>query len=747
MCVLIMLSRITVSRIFSFSYASKMDGSSAPAAPPPSAKRPTPDFRPIRIDNWGVFLLQKLHNFYRREEACDLELVLSSGGRGAKSVRVHSSVLHVCTDYFKIELERQKTPGRVTLPESVSADSLMPIVQFLYTGKLSLNQGNFEAIYRSGKLLGLDMLTKLMESQLQQCLPNKKFPVNGKNFALPDLMEDSSATATESRTGGVESNGEAVKEETRGRNSVDQNGRKKFNYSKVIECRQNPNPVKSIYTTDPVKKLTTSDVFLKYSKKAATSSTSAPSAAPVPPSDNTKVIMDLIKKNPQLINDEKPTKLKIKQKSANGHERLVSVTVRVQPGPDGRKNIQIVQSPNYDADPVRPEGPWTCNKCVTNGKVLEFDSYASCRVHMTEAHKATFDANTCDRCGERGADMRQLAKHRLEKHSIPLPDGMKLEDCATEEKPPEINLLTGLSKKKATKKKFSYKKARWGSGGGDGDEAGTCPNNGEQVQSADDMEGIGSLSDDTDSDHVDTLVRNLESLERQQRQQQPTDMDTSTFVNCSLTNMPFLFSDPQTTPAAATGTTSTTALPNFQEVRNGLAMTNPSMVTGQQSTAAAAAAAAALLQNEPVQVLNLAVPVNGDDSLMDPTQQAIFIFSDEQGQYFFDSTATTPAAGYGVGQSYPMDYQMSTPASQVPQASQQHQPQQPSVFLPSGPLPSMADFGQQLFLSPTTAATSVNSQPQPQQPQQQQQSVQIPTFTLPPLEQCDIMRDLVNLTE
>ena len=117
------------------------------------------DLKSIQVNNWGGVLLKKLHNSYRREESCDLELVLEHDN---KSVRVHAPILNVCTEYFKIQGERQGTPGKVILPENVGAAPLLAIVQFLYTGHLSLTADNFESIRCTATILGLDVLTNLM---------------------------------------------------------------------------------------------------------------------------------------------------------------------------------------------------------------------------------------------------------------------------------------------------------------------------------------------------------------------------------------------------------------------------------------------------------------------------------------------------------------------------------------------------------------------------------------------------------
>ena len=35
---------------------------------------PKKNFQPIRVDNWGIFLLSRLQNYFTKKELCDLTL-------------------------------------------------------------------------------------------------------------------------------------------------------------------------------------------------------------------------------------------------------------------------------------------------------------------------------------------------------------------------------------------------------------------------------------------------------------------------------------------------------------------------------------------------------------------------------------------------------------------------------------------------------------------------------------------------
>ncbi len=72
----------------------------------PAFKSPAPvkrHFRPIKVDNWGIFLLGRLQAYFQKKEHCDLTLRFPA--RNAQ-IKVHRLVVNACTDYFS-SLEQQ----------------------------------------------------------------------------------------------------------------------------------------------------------------------------------------------------------------------------------------------------------------------------------------------------------------------------------------------------------------------------------------------------------------------------------------------------------------------------------------------------------------------------------------------------------------------------------------------------------------------------------------------------------------
>ena len=139
-------------------------------------------FKPIRVDNWGIFLLNRLQSYFQKREFCDLTIRFPSKNA---QIKVHSLVVNSCTDFFaKMEREGRVVDGVLNLPEEFGPDSVAPIIRFMYTGRLDIKTGMFTKLKRAAELLEMAVLTKLMEAQLLAPPPS---PDNRKKRRLkPD---------------------------------------------------------------------------------------------------------------------------------------------------------------------------------------------------------------------------------------------------------------------------------------------------------------------------------------------------------------------------------------------------------------------------------------------------------------------------------------------------------------------------------------------------------------------------------
>ncbi|ERL87679.1 hypothetical protein D910_05069 [Dendroctonus ponderosae] len=127
----------------------------------------------VRLDNWGIYFLQRLQLFFSKTDYCDLTLQFE----GNVQLKVHRLVMNACTEYFAF-LE-QSYPAleenTIMMPSDLQADVIVPIVNFMYTGMLEFHPSIYKKLYRAAEIMNMVVLIKLLEAQLMPgCkLPNK----------------------------------------------------------------------------------------------------------------------------------------------------------------------------------------------------------------------------------------------------------------------------------------------------------------------------------------------------------------------------------------------------------------------------------------------------------------------------------------------------------------------------------------------------------------------------------------------
>ncbi|CAH1119003.1 unnamed protein product [Phaedon cochleariae] len=117
----------------------------------------------VRVDNWGVFFLQRLQMFFSKTDYCDLTLQFE----GNVQLKVHRLVMNACTEYFTI-LERNYPAveeNTIMMPGDLQSDVIVPIVNFMYTGMLEFHMSIFEKLYSAAELMNITILTKLLDAQ------------------------------------------------------------------------------------------------------------------------------------------------------------------------------------------------------------------------------------------------------------------------------------------------------------------------------------------------------------------------------------------------------------------------------------------------------------------------------------------------------------------------------------------------------------------------------------------------------
>lgn len=116
----------------------------------------------VRVDNWGIFFLQRLQMFFNKTDYCDLTLQFE----GNVQLKVHRLVMNACTEYFQmLEQTCDMIDDVLIMPADLQADVVLPIVNFMYTGMLEFHMSLFDKLHKTAKLMNITVLTKLLDAQ------------------------------------------------------------------------------------------------------------------------------------------------------------------------------------------------------------------------------------------------------------------------------------------------------------------------------------------------------------------------------------------------------------------------------------------------------------------------------------------------------------------------------------------------------------------------------------------------------
>lgn len=115
----------------------------------------------VKVDNWGIYFLQRLKNFFNRTDYCDLTLQFQDKAQ----LKVHRLVLSACTEYFEL-LERtcEMYEDCLIMPDDLQADVVVPIINFMYTGQLEFSMDILERLYQTSQIMNMPILTKLLNA-------------------------------------------------------------------------------------------------------------------------------------------------------------------------------------------------------------------------------------------------------------------------------------------------------------------------------------------------------------------------------------------------------------------------------------------------------------------------------------------------------------------------------------------------------------------------------------------------------
>lgn len=144
----------------------------------------------VRVNNWGIFFLQKLQSFFNKTDYCDLTLQFE----GNVQLKVHRLVVNACTEYFQILEQTCGIIGDVlVMPPDLQSDVVVPIINFMYTGMLEFNVRMVDKLLRTAEIMNIPVLTKLLQAQKQQSQQTNS-PKRTPNYHMSNKQRKSNFT-------------------------------------------------------------------------------------------------------------------------------------------------------------------------------------------------------------------------------------------------------------------------------------------------------------------------------------------------------------------------------------------------------------------------------------------------------------------------------------------------------------------------------------------------------------------------
>ncbi|XP_055382990.1 centrosome-associated zinc finger protein CP190 isoform X2 [Condylostylus longicornis] len=158
------------------------------------------EIKSVKVDNWGVFFLQKLQNFFNKTDYCDLTLQFNDNSQ----LKVHRLVLNACTDYFNVlEQTCEMIDDVLIMPNELQADLVVPIVNFMYTGTLEFELKIYGKLLKTARDMNMTVLLKLLEAhrRTMETKPKNQKPAKTSSFqqmktAMPSITKPSQQKST-----------------------------------------------------------------------------------------------------------------------------------------------------------------------------------------------------------------------------------------------------------------------------------------------------------------------------------------------------------------------------------------------------------------------------------------------------------------------------------------------------------------------------------------------------------------------
>lgn len=414
----------------------------------------------MKIDNWGNFFMQRLNNLAKKDEYCDYTIRSSLN----ESFRVHRVVLNTCSDYF---VSHPNSDTSMTMPEHLDFNAVKSVIMFMYTGQLHLTEDTRMGLLEVADMLQVTVLLKLLESQpnskrtvpkynapsastskthsaiaLNQYRPAKK-PILQSNVNVRSPPEHTPAS-TFINTMKVK---DVLSENKPMRFDCDAEDVPEFLENTFELPKYDSAPLIKQENTDNaramLKRTSNGELIDKNCKTQITKCESQSMQSPTgkklkivsdtdPENTNSKVVQEILKKFPHLLQSKGNIKLKIM--SSTNQSQFESIIINTPNSvekilPVGSDAKEPLTTHKVKPDIMNVKGPWSCNLCGTDANPLQLDSYYLFRRHLVEKHNEKEDTRVCEHCAHFSVRKSLQMHHMYTKHNIEPPADFKFPKC------------------------------------------------------------------------------------------------------------------------------------------------------------------------------------------------------------------------------------------------------------------------------------------------------------------------------
>lgn len=149
--------------------------------------------------------------------------------------------------------------------------------------------------------------------------------------------------------------------------------------------------------------------------------------------NHAKIIREVLKNYPHLVQHNKNIRLKIMQRESKNNEcssgkTKVSYVVLKSDSlmANNAEHSNSFKINNDSCFEINEKGPWKCAKCNLNE---QYTVYCMYRSHMQDVHGEKFDPRICEHCGYKATKRNILMYHMYTKHNVPPPKSMSFPKC------------------------------------------------------------------------------------------------------------------------------------------------------------------------------------------------------------------------------------------------------------------------------------------------------------------------------